>query len=112
MARITTEQTLKRQSAEFRNSGGVSEENRKLGFRPAFLDLESGQIHESSAADGTPAPIHTLDGLPHELVAMRSTHGKPKTIKSSVIAGFVREGKFYTREQAVEAVKNHKFGVE
>ena len=46
----------------------------------------------------------SLDGLPQELVIMRSTTGRVMAVKESVIAGFVRCGQFFTREQTAAAV--------
>ncbi|MCK7576802.1 MAG: hypothetical protein MZV65_13615 [Chromatiales bacterium] len=41
-----------------------------------------------------------MDGLPDHLVLARGPRGRITAIKSSVIAGFIRLGHFYTREQA------------
>jgi hypothetical protein len=47
--------------------------------------------------------MHLLDGLPDEWVVERDAAGRVRAIKDSVIAGFVRDGRFYTREQAAAA---------
>jgi hypothetical protein len=41
-----------------------------------------------------------MDGLPEEWVADRDAGGCPRALKPSIVAGFVRDGEFYTREQA------------
>jgi len=84
------------QNRRFRGSGGRSQENRGQGFRPAFLDTLDGSIHLSRFADGRIAPMHLLNGLPGELIRQHSESGR-------VIAGFERDGRFYTRAQAAAA---------
>ncbi|KEA61935.1 hypothetical protein ADIMK_4082 [Marinobacterium lacunae] len=96
---------LKEQNRIFRGSGGVSEENRGLGFRPAFYDFETGEIHLSRFADGREAPMHLLDGLPEALVLQRKENGHVTEVKPGVIAGFVLHGQFYTREQAARSTQ-------
>ena len=91
---------LARENRCFKGTGGISQENGRYGFVPAFLDSATGTIYLSRFPDGRIAPIHLLDGLPDELVSQRSTAGKVTAVKNSVMAGFVRCGRFYTREQA------------
>lgn len=95
--------TLAEQNSAYRGSGGVSAENREQGFRPAFLDLATGVAYPSCFANGCAAPLHILDGLPDELVAERDPQGRVTTVRAGVIAGFLRGGVFYTREQAAVA---------
>lgn len=97
---LLTNATLKRQNRIFRKTGGVSAGNRCCGFAPAFLDRETGAVYLARFADGRPAPMHLLDGLPPELVVKRSISGGVAAVKESVVAGFVRSDRFYTREQA------------
>jgi len=81
-------------------TGGVSRENRHRGFLPAFFDSETGRSVLSRFADGRLAPVHLLDGVPAEWVVARDRAGRVRKVKASVIAGFVLDGWFYTREQA------------
>jgi hypothetical protein len=60
--------TLRQQNRAFRGTGGVSAENRALGFAPAFLDTQTGAVYRACFADGRPAPMHLLEGLPPTLV--------------------------------------------
>jgi hypothetical protein len=99
-----TEQQLQRENQIYRGTGGRSQENRGYRFRPAFLDIETGEIYESCFKDGHPAPCHVLDGLPHDVVIAWTSAGRVAAVKSSVISGFVRGGCFYTREQAAQEV--------
>jgi len=96
---------LQEQNRIFRGSGGISDENRALGFRPAFYDLETGEAHLSRFANGKEAPMHLLDGLPDELVAQRQENGRVTETTPGVIAGFVLHGQFYTRDQAARATQ-------
>jgi hypothetical protein len=95
---------LGQENLAFRGKGGVSQENRSSGFRPAFLDAETGEVFASCYAGGQPAPFHLLDGLPEKLVLARNAGGRVAEVKSSVTSGFVRDGRFYTRDQAARAV--------
>lgn len=99
-----TEAALARENRRFRGSGGRSEENRHVGFQPAFLDSATRTIYASRFADGRPAPCHLLDGLPDELVVARHPSGRVAGIKSSVVSGFVRQDRFYTREEAARCI--------
>jgi hypothetical protein len=96
-------QTLQRQNTIYRDTGGRSQENASLGFRPAFLDFETQVIYPSRFADGRLAPFHLLDGLPDAVVADRLPGGKVTSAKATLIAGFVRNGYFYTRAAAAKA---------
>jgi len=97
-------QALAQQNHVFRSTGGVSRGNREQGFRPAFLDQSTGTRYLSRFADGRVAPLHVLDGLPDELIVERGMNGHVMTARDCVIAGFLRGGLFYTREQAARAV--------
>lgn len=99
-----TNEVLHQENVTFHGTGGVSTENRHCGFLPAFLDTATGTVYLACYADGRLAPMHLLDGLPQELVSVRSTTGRVMAVKESVIAGFVRRGLFFTREQAAAAV--------
>jgi hypothetical protein len=105
--RFMTPGRIKAQNRRFKGSGGVSQENRGGGFLPAFADTATGATYPSRFADGRPAPIHLLDGLPDEWVVARSANGRVTAVKDSVVAGFLRAGRFYTRAQAAEAMTQH-----
>jgi hypothetical protein len=94
VARLTGE------NACHRGSAGVSDGGRALGFRPAFLDRATRVVYPSRYADGRLAPFHVLDGLPAPLVVARQRGGRVTAVKPSVITGFVRDGRFYTRAEA------------
>ncbi len=100
MARMLTPQMLEADNQLFAGTGGVSMENQCRGFIPGFMDRETGVVYNSCWADGRPAPFHALDGLPAHLIRERDHGGHITAVKASVIAGFIHQGCFYTREQA------------
>ena len=94
-------QQLRRENLAFQGTGAVSPENARLGFQPAFLDSDTGEVHPSRFADGRLAPLHVLDGLPRTLVTARSSSGRVLRAKASLVSGFIRLGRFYTREEVM-----------
>lgn len=95
---------LREDQRRFRGTGGVSQESRPFGFIPAFRDAITGLVYLSRFSDGRIAPMHLLDGLPSELVVQRTRSGRVAAVRSSVTAGFVKAGQFYTRAQAASAL--------
>lgn len=98
---------LQRENGRFRGSGGVSGENRALGFRPAFLDTQTQTVYLSRFANGEPAPCHLLDGLPEELVLARDGSGRALAARATLVSGFVLDGCFYDREAAARKAADH-----
>ena len=103
MKRLVNQERLENENALYAGTGGVSAGNRRLGFRPAFLDCATLQVYPSCFADGRAAPFHLLDGLPEDVVIDRAADGRVKRVKSSIISGFERGGFFYTRRAAARA---------
>ena len=101
---ILSGQLLKEENQRFANSPGISINNRDYGFLPAFQDSRSGCCMISRFADGCPAPIHILDGLPEEWIEARESSG----IRAcpQIISGFLRNARFYTREEVSQATLN------
>ncbi len=104
MKSLMNKEQLRHENAAHVGTGGRSEENTGLGFRPAFLDFATQTIHLSRFADGRLAPCHLLDGLPDEVVIDRSDWGRVVSAKATLISGFERNGYFYTRAAASRAV--------
>ena len=102
-----TPQRLMEQNRCFKGTGGVSQENCSGGFLPAFSDTRTGMVYLSRFADGRLAPMHLLDGLPAELIVSCNASGRVVATKDCIQAGFVRQGQFYTREQAALAVTGY-----
>ena len=101
-----TSNRLAEQNAQYHGTGGVSSSSRRLGFVPGFKDLETGKVYRSCYADGRPAPLHILEGLPSELHIPVHTESAPAStvVKCSVVAGFLLNDIFYSREQAAQAI--------
>ncbi len=100
-ARLLSLARLREQNRRYRGSGGVSAGNRGAGFRPAFLDRGTGLVYLSRFPDGSPAPVHVLDGLPAELIVERSASGRVAAVRDTVVAGFIRDGRFLLRDEAM-----------
>jgi hypothetical protein len=97
-----TRQTIRSENQRFAETGGISRNNRSLGFHPGFYDAESGEMDISRFAGGMPAPIHLLDGVPMAWVVRRDASGQVVAIKDSVISGFILDGQFFTRKQTAD----------
>jgi hypothetical protein len=95
-----TKNRLRRENLAFSGTGGVSSENRCKRFEPAFRDEATGRIEVSRFSDGRQAPMHLMDGLPPEWVIARDEGGRACELKQGIVAGFVRDGRFYTRDEA------------
>ncbi|HSN22184.1 MAG TPA: hypothetical protein VLS49_15990 [Usitatibacter sp.] len=102
MKPLSTER-LQEENCVHSASGGRSEDNCGLGFRPAFLDFETQTVYPCRFANGMLAPFHVLDGLPDEVVIDRTPSGRVVAAKATLISGFVRNGFFYTRTAAARA---------
>ncbi len=102
MAPPLSRNRIRQENLAFAGTGGVSQQNHCRRLCPAFRDEVTGHVELSRYANGAPAPVHVIDGLPGEWICTRDGRGQPVTVKSSVVAGFVRDGEFYTREQAAE----------
>lgn len=103
MNKLLTSGTLRKQNLAFVSSGGVSENSRSSGFRPAFYDRAPGRAEPARFADGRLTLLQLPDDLPDERVAQRGAGGRITASKESVAAGGIRAGLFYSREQAAAA---------
>jgi hypothetical protein len=101
---VLTERVLQLETQAFQGTGGVSANSRTYCFHPAFLDTSTDTVYLSRFANGQPAPFHLLDGLPDEVVVARGASGKVQAVKPTVVSGFVRCDRFYTREEAAQTV--------
>jgi hypothetical protein len=97
---------LRSENQLFAGTGGISPNNQSQGFQPGFRDAETGQMAISCFADGSPAPIHVLDGIPAHWVTARHPGGRVLSVKASVESGFIRGGGSYTRAEAAALVSH------
>lgn len=88
----------------FAGTAGVSSANRHMGFRPGFLDQDTGQVFLSRFADGCLAGFHIIEGLPPAFTE-RDASGRVRAATASIISGFVHNGQFYSREDAARLVE-------
>ncbi len=99
-----THDQLRDENQTYAQTGGVSHNNCQAGFVPAFRDAATGRVEPARTADGAPAPMHLFFCLPDEWVAERDASGDIVALIDSVAAGFLRDGVFYTREEAARLV--------
>lgn len=104
MNRMFTNARLRLENAVFAGTGGVSANNRHAGFIPAFREPASGRIEIARYGNGQPAPMHLLCGLPEEWVVERNSAGEVVAILDSIVAGFLHDATFYTREEAATII--------
>ena len=86
----------------FAGTNGVSANNRHLGFQPAFLNKETGEVEFSRNRDGSPAAMHLIRWLPKTWGDIYDDKGGILRLQESVVVGFSRDGVFYTRVEAAE----------
>ena len=94
-----TERSLLAENETYAGSGGVSKNNRRTGFKPAFRNTETGRTELSRFADGRVAPMHIIEGLPKEWAAVVDVKGFPLELKPEIVVGFVKDDRFYTRRE-------------
>ncbi|HXZ49887.1 MAG TPA: hypothetical protein VEG27_12745 [Usitatibacter sp.] len=104
MKDVMSKQRLEEENDLHVGTGGRSQENADVGFRPAFFDYASQKLYFSRFIDGRLAPVHMLDGLPEEVVVDRAPDGRVIRARASLVSGFERNGYFYTRKAAARAV--------
>lgn len=102
MCQPMSERRLRVENLAFSGTGGVSQNNARAGFVPAFRDEATGRVEIARFDDGAPATLHVLCGVPDEWIRERDAGGRATALIDTVVAGFVREGVFYTREEAAE----------
>lgn len=96
---------LVEENRQYADSGGVSKGNSQFDFTPAFLDEDTGQVALSRFHNGRQAPFHLLEGLPDEWIVQRDSNGRVVEAKGTVVSGFVRLGLFFTRQEAMDFIK-------
>ena len=100
---VLTQLSLRAENVLYAHTRGISQRNRAGGFRPGYLHRASGQTVLSRFGDGSPAPIHVLDGLPQSWVIRRDAVGRVIEASPEIVSGFIRDDVFYTREEAIKA---------
>jgi hypothetical protein len=104
MSRNYTAKKLHQENLAYAGTGGISSNCRSGRFQAAFRHSLTGQIALPRFDNGKLAPMHLFCGLPDDWVERRDDHGQIVALCDSVEAGFVRDGVFYTRDQAAALV--------
>ena len=94
---------LRIENRQFARTCGLSANNADHNFVPAFRNEETGEIAVARFADGRIAPMHLIINLPEAWATARNARGQISAVLDCVIAGFVRDGQFFTRAEAAAA---------
>lgn len=100
-----TYERLREENETFAGTGGISENNCQARFMPAFQDTLTGRVELARTESGDCASMHLLCCLPDEWVTERDAQGRILALKDSIVAGFVRDECFYSREEAAECTR-------
>lgn len=95
-----------RQQGVYHQFNGVVFSDISFGFMPAFKSLKDQQIHLSIDQDGDLSVMHLFDGLPDYWIKEKDDLGMALTLKDEIIAGFMRNGEFYTLSEIVNNIKD------
>ena len=94
--------TLQVENLNFVGTKGISKNSRSLGFSPAFLNKTTGRIELAKLGNGQPAAMHIISWLPREWAETLDDKGRVLSLNAGIIAGFVQQGVFYTRQEVAE----------
>lgn len=81
------------------------DEAARLGFTPAYLDASTLEIYPARDATGRHTKLHCLEGLPPDVVWSRSERGEVLVVKPTLLAGYVRQGFYFSRSATLRAVR-------
>ena len=99
---ITTQRSLVEESARFVGSCGDSATATQHHFLPAFCNRADGRVELAKLPNGQNAPMHLICALPEAWASKCDSDGTVVELIDGIVAGFVRNGHFYTREEAAE----------
>jgi hypothetical protein len=99
---VMDQRALRRENQAYKGTMGCSQESFGHGFVPAFRDLTTGRVEVARFKSGLQAPVHLIEGLPMDWAVSCAPDGTVMEVKPSVISGFVRDERFYTREEVVQ----------
>jgi len=87
------------ENRRFEGTAGISKNNRQEGFLPAFRDETTGRVELARTADGAVATMHVITWLPGNWAKSSDSDGGIVELKDGIVCGFVRDGRFYSREE-------------
>lgn len=101
---LLSQTQVNQQYYNYRQSGSTIFSDAAFGFMPAFMDIITEEIHLSTYDDGKPAVLHVLDGLPVSWIDVWGEDGRADSVRTGVIAGFMRGGHFYTIDEILNSL--------
>lgn len=94
------------QKGAYHQFNGLIFSDISFGFVPAFKNLKDQQVHLSRDQKGEISIMHLFDGLPECWIKEKDELGVPLTLKSEIIAGFMRNAEFYTLSEIVNTIRD------
>ena len=101
---LLSQAQVKRQYKNYKQLGSAVFSDAAFGFMPAFQDVLTEETHLATYEDGTPAVLHVLDGLPEGWIAEWGEDGRADSVRTGVIAGFMRGGCFFTIDEIMNSL--------
>jgi hypothetical protein len=103
LAQKRTQESVQQESVEFAGTCGESATATQSRFHPAFRNEADGRVEVARMPNGQPAAMHLISALPESWAAKLDDDGHVVELIEGIVAGFVRDGRFYTREEAAAA---------
>jgi hypothetical protein len=94
------------QQGAYHQFNGIVFSDISFGFMPAFKNLKDQQVHLSIDHNGELSVMHLFDGLPASWVSEKDSQGAALTLKSEIIAGFMRNARFYTLSEIINDIRD------
>ena len=104
MSRHRNQIAVTAESHRFHGTCGESVVACRHEFVPAFRDNADGRVELARLPNGKPAPMHLIAGLPRAWATRCDEGGNVLELIDSVVAGFVKNDRFYTREEAAQEI--------
>lgn len=103
MSRPNNQLAVRTESDAYIGTCGESATARQHKFLPAFRNERDGRVELARLSNGRPAPMHLISALPQEWAVRCDERGNVLELIEEVVAGFFRDDRFYTREEAASA---------
>jgi len=94
------------QQGVYNQFNGVVFSDISFGFMPAFKNLKTQQLHLSKDQNGELSVMHLFDGLPESWIQEKDGQGIALSLKSEIIAGFMRNAEFYTLSEILNDIRD------
>ncbi len=100
MSRHRNQLAVTQESTPYQGTCGESAVACQHQFVPAFCNRADGRVELARLPNGKPAPMHLIAALPKTWASRCDERGNVLELIDSIVAGFVKNGRFYTREEA------------